>query len=82
MLVTKTNDLPGYRVVRHLGVARGVTVRSRSVIGNVGGTIQSLFGGNISVYTRLAETARPGGFRPSGPACAERRGECYHRHAL
>lgn len=58
MLVTTTNDLPGYRVVRHIGVVRGLTVRSRSVVGNIGGAIQSLFGGNISVYTHLAETAR------------------------
>ena len=58
MIVVTTNDLAGYRVVRHLGVVRGITVRSRSVIGNIGGAIQSLFGGNISVYTNLAETAR------------------------
>ena len=58
MLVTTTNDLPGYRVVKHFGVVRGLTVRSRSVIGNIGGAIQSLFGGNITVYTNLAETAR------------------------
>jgi uncharacterized protein YbjQ (UPF0145 family) len=58
MIVTTTNDLPGYRVVRHLGVVRGLTVRSRSVIGNLGGAIQSIFGGNISIYTTLAETAR------------------------
>jgi uncharacterized protein YbjQ (UPF0145 family) len=58
MIVTTTNDLHGYRVVRHLGVVRGLTVRSRSVIGNLGGAIQSIFGGNISIYTTLAETAR------------------------
>jgi uncharacterized protein YbjQ (UPF0145 family) len=58
MLVATTNDLPGYRIVEHLGVVRGVTVRSRSVIGNVGGSIQAIFGGNLSIYTKLAETAR------------------------
>ncbi|MDQ0475450.1 YbjQ family protein [Labrys wisconsinensis] len=58
MIVVTTNDLAGYRIVRHFGVVRGITVRSRSVIGNIGGAIQSLFGGNISVYTNLAETAR------------------------
>ncbi|WP_296600829.1 YbjQ family protein [Phenylobacterium sp.] len=58
MLVATTNDLPGYRVTAHLGVARGVTVRSRSVIGNIGGAVQSIFGGNITIYTKLAETAR------------------------
>ncbi len=58
MLVATTNDLPGYRVVRHIGLVRGLSVRSRSLVGNVGASIQILFGGNISLYTRLAETAR------------------------
>lgn len=58
MLVATTNDLPGYRIVSHIGLVRGVTVRSRSVIGNIGGSIQSIFGGNLSIYTSLAETAR------------------------
>src|SRR4030095_7717467 len=58
MLLATTNDLPGYRVTAHIGMVRGVTVRSRSVIGNVGGAIQSIFGRNLSIYTKLAETAR------------------------
>jgi uncharacterized protein YbjQ (UPF0145 family) len=58
MLVATTNDLPGYRIVAHVGMVRGVTVRSRSIVGNVGGAIQSIFGGNLSIYTKLAETAR------------------------
>src|SRR5215475_14616175 len=58
MIVTTTNDIAGYRITRHLGVVRGLTVRSRSVIGNIGAGIQSLFGGNISIYTELAEKAR------------------------
>ncbi|WP_333792887.1 YbjQ family protein [Hyphomicrobium sp.] len=58
MLVTTTNELAGYRVVKHLGVVRGLTVRSRSIVGNVGAAIQILFGGTISVYTRLAEETR------------------------
>ena len=58
MLVVTTNDLPGYRVVRQLGLVRGLSVRSRSVIGNIGAAFQILFGGNISVYTKLAEQAR------------------------
>ena len=62
MLVATTNDLPGYRVVAHLGLVRGVTVRSRSVIGNIGAGIQSLFGGNITIYTELAEKAREEAF--------------------
>lgn len=62
MMVVTTNDLPGYRVVKHLGVVRGLTVRSRSVIGNIGAAIQIFFGGNITLYTRLAEDARQEAF--------------------
>jgi len=62
MIVATTNDLPGYRIVRHLGVVRGLTVRSRSIVGNVGAAIQILFGGNISVYTKLAEQTRQEAF--------------------
>ena len=58
MLVTTTNELEGYRVVRHIGLVRGLTVRSRSVVGNIGAAIQIVFGGNISVYTNLAEETR------------------------
>lgn len=62
MLIVTTNDMPGYRVVKHLGVARGLTVRSRSLVGNIGASIQILFGGNITLYTRLAEQARQEAF--------------------
>ena len=58
MLIATTNDLAGYRIVRHLGLARGLSVRSRSIVGNIGATFQILRGGNISLYTKLAETAR------------------------
>jgi uncharacterized protein YbjQ (UPF0145 family) len=58
MLVATTNDIAGYRIVSHIGMVRGVTVRSRSVVGNVGGAIQSIFGGNLSIFTELAEHAR------------------------
>ncbi|MBK9138049.1 MAG: YbjQ family protein [Verrucomicrobia bacterium] len=61
-LTTTTFDLPGYRVVRSLGVVRGIIVRSRSVFGNLGASIQSLFGGNISLYTSLCERARSDAF--------------------
>ena len=57
-MVTTIHALPGYRVVRSVGVARGIMVRSRSVVGNVLGGIQSLFGGNITIYTNLCEQAR------------------------
>lgn len=62
MLVVTTNEIQGYRIVRHLGLVRGLTVRSRSVVGNVGAAIQIFFGGNISVYTKLAEHARQEAF--------------------
>jgi uncharacterized protein YbjQ (UPF0145 family) len=56
--VTTTFELPGYKVGRSLGIVRGITVRSRSVIGNIGGGIQQIFGGNLSIYTELCEHAR------------------------
>jgi uncharacterized protein YbjQ (UPF0145 family) len=62
MIVVTTNDLPGYRVVKHIGVVRGLTVRSRSVIGNIGAAVQIFFGGNITLYTKLAEEARQDAF--------------------
>ena len=58
MIVTTTNDIPGQRIARHLGIVRGITVRSRSVVGNFAGGIQSLFGGKLSVFVELAEAAR------------------------
>jgi uncharacterized protein YbjQ (UPF0145 family) len=57
-LTTTTFDLPGYRVVKSFGVVRGIMVRSRSIVGNFGASIQSIFGGNISLYTSLCERAR------------------------
>lgn len=62
MIVTTTNDLAGHKIVRTLGVVRGITVRSRSVVGNIGAAIQILFGGNITVYTKLAEQTRQEAF--------------------
>lgn len=62
MLVVTTNDVPGHRVVKVLGLARGLSVRSRSIAGNIGATFQILRGGNISIYTKLAETARQEAF--------------------
>jgi len=57
-MVTTTNEIAGWRVVRHLGVVRGITVRSRSIIGNFGAALQTLVGGNISLFTELCERAR------------------------
>ena len=58
LLVVTTNDLPGYRILEYLGVARGITVRSRSVVGTFVGGVQSLFGGQIGAFQQLAEQAR------------------------
>jgi len=58
MLVATTNDLAGHKIVRNIGVVRGIVVRSRSIVGNIGASIQSLFGGNITLYTSLCEQAR------------------------
>jgi uncharacterized protein YbjQ (UPF0145 family) len=57
-MVTTALTLPGYKVVRNFGVVRGITVRSRSIVGNFFGGLQSLFGGNITIYTNLCEHAR------------------------
>ncbi len=61
-LVTTNIQLDGYRVVRNLGVVRGIVVRSRSLIGNIGAGFQILFGGNISLYTQLCEQTRRDAF--------------------
>ncbi|HZP59335.1 MAG TPA: YbjQ family protein [Opitutaceae bacterium] len=58
MLNSTCFSLTGYRVTRELGTVRGIVVRSRSVIGNIGAGIQTLFGGNITLYTELCERAR------------------------
>lgn len=56
--ITTTFTLPGYKIVATLGLVRGIVVRSRSVVGNIGASVQSFFGGNISIFTSLCEQAR------------------------
>lgn len=56
--VTTAFELPGHRVVANLGIVRGIVVRSRSIVGSVGAALQTLFGGNITLYTQLCERAR------------------------
>ena len=56
--ITTTNELTGYRITRTLGLVRGVTVRSRSIVGTFGASIQSLFGGNITLWSELCEHTR------------------------
>ena len=62
-MTTTTFELPGYRVVKNLGVVRGIVVRSRSLIGNIGAALQTIVGGNISIYTELCEKARADAFK-------------------
>ena len=57
-LTTTAFELPGFRITRSFGVVRGIMVRSRSIVGNLGASIQSIFGGNITLYTNLCERAR------------------------
>jgi uncharacterized protein YbjQ (UPF0145 family) len=61
-MISTTNEIVGYRIVRQIGVVRGITVRSRSVIGNLGASLQTLVGGNITLYTELCEKAREEAF--------------------
>ena len=61
-LTTTTFELPGYRTVKSFGVVRGIIVRSRSIIGNFGASIQAIFGGNISLYTEMCDRARGDAF--------------------
>ena len=57
-MVTTSIELNGYRISKNLGVVRGITVRSRSILGNLAGGLQTLMGGRISIYVELCETTR------------------------
>ncbi len=60
--ITTAFELEGFKISKNFGVVRGVIVRSRSVFGNIGAGFQTLFGGNISIYTELCERARADAF--------------------
>jgi uncharacterized protein YbjQ (UPF0145 family) len=62
-MITTAFDFEGHKIVRYLGVVRGVTVRSRSVVGNFAGGLQTIFGGNITIFTELCEHARAEAFQ-------------------
>ena len=70
-LTTTAFELPGYRIVKSFGVVRGIIVRSRSIVGNIGASLQSLIGGNISIYTSLCERTREEAFRQMLAQAAE-----------
>ena len=61
-MVTTNIELNGYRITKSLGVVRGITVRSRSIFGNIAGGLQTLFGGTISIYVDLCEKTREEAF--------------------
>jgi uncharacterized protein YbjQ (UPF0145 family) len=61
-MTTTSFTLDGYRITRSLGVVRGITVRSRSIVGTIGGSLQTIFGGNITLFTELCEKTREEAF--------------------
>ena len=61
-MTTTAFEIPGIRIVRNLGMVRGITVRSRSIFGTIGGSLQTLVGGNISLFTELCEKTRAESF--------------------
>jgi uncharacterized protein YbjQ (UPF0145 family) len=62
-MVTTALELPGYEIVSNVGVVRGIVVRSRSIVGSFFGGLQTIFGGNITVYTNMCEQARKDAFK-------------------
>lgn len=62
-MVTTAFELDNYKITKNLGVSRGIIVRSRSIVGNIGAGIQTLFGGNITLYTKLCQQAREHAFQ-------------------
>jgi uncharacterized protein YbjQ (UPF0145 family) len=58
MMVTTATELPGYRITRNIGIVRGIIVRSRSLLGSIGAGLQTIVGGNITLYTQLCEKTR------------------------
>ncbi len=62
-LITTSTTLEGYRIIKHLGLIRGITVRSRSIFGNIAGGFQTLVGGKISIYSELCEKTREESFQ-------------------
>ena len=61
-LITTSNLLEGYKITKHLGIVRGITVRSKSLFGNIAGGLQTLLGGKISIYEDLCEKTRQEGY--------------------
>ena len=62
VMVTTSQELPGYRIVRNIGIVRGIIVRSRSLLGSIGAGLQTIVGGNITLLTELCENTREEAF--------------------
>src|SRR5260221_13294949 len=62
-MVTTANEIPGYRIVKNFGIVRGIIVRPRSVIGNLGAALQTIVGGNITILTNLCERTRDDAYK-------------------
>lgn len=71
-MVTTNIELNGYKVIKSLGLVRGITVRSRSLLGNIAGGLQTLFGGKISIYVELCEKTREEAYQQMLQNAAER----------
>ena len=71
-MITTSIDLPGYRVVKNLGLVRGIVVRSRSIFGTIGASLQTIVGGNITLYTEMCEKTREDAFELMMQHAAER----------
>lgn len=70
-MMTTAFELPGHRIVKNLGMVRGVIVRSRSIFGTIGGGLQTLVGGNITLFTNLCEGARSDAYELMAKHAAE-----------
>src|SRR5438105_11388479 len=71
VMVSSANELPGYRIVRNFGIVRGIIVRSRSIIRNLGASLQTIIGGNITILTDLCEKTRQDAFELMLPHAAQ-----------
>lgn len=81
-LITTSTHLEGYKIVKQLGLVRGITVRSRSILGNMAGGFMTIFGGRSAIYTELCENAREEAFTTDDSARCRFGGKCNHQYAV
>ena len=77
-MVTTNIELNGYKIMQSLGVVRGITVRSRSIAGNIAGGVQSLFGGKLSIYVELMRKSTRRSFSTHAATRRRKRRQCYY----